>query len=96
MNSPQNLTYIDVHSVWSPVGTRDASTGMPLVNIIFILDDKVVHTERRTLSLIDAFTRVGGFMQFFFVIATNLITHIESQLFFQAIIRKMFFHIPKN
>lgn len=87
--------FIDIRSFWSPIGMPDPAQFMPLIAVIFLLDENASTTERKVVTIADALSKTGGLMGIIFSLVSVLVTYVESQLFISSLMKKMFYYLPE-
>eukprot|EP00347_Sterkiella_histriomuscorum_P001799 403370634 len=92
----KNLTYSTIRSDYLQVGTRDFESMWSLFSIEIDLDQDYMVTQRTVMTVVDAFSNVGGLMGIIIPLISMLMSRIQHQLFMQSIIKRIFLFRPKT
>jgi hypothetical protein len=65
----KEFTYYTARMEYMQIGTRDLAANWPLFSIEIDFDDNYTITERKVLTILDAFSIVGGLMGIAFTFA---------------------------
>ncbi|CDW88410.1 UNKNOWN [Stylonychia lemnae] len=86
----KNLTYFSARSDYSQIGTRSIEADWSLFSVEIDLDSDYIITNRKVMTILDAFSNVGGLMGIVFAMTGFMIKGIQEQLFLQSIIKRIF------
>eukprot|EP00347_Sterkiella_histriomuscorum_P020349 403338149 len=92
----KNLTYHTIRSDYLQIGTRNLGSEWMLFTIEIDLDQDYMVTQRTVMTILDAFSNVGGLMGIMIPLISLLISGIQHQLFMQSIIKRVFLFKPKT
>eukprot|EP00347_Sterkiella_histriomuscorum_P002450 403368102 len=92
----KNLTYSTIRSDYLQIGTRELKSIWPLLSIQIDLDQDYVVTQRTVMTVLDAFSNVGGLMGIIIPFISMFMSRIQHQLFMQSIIKQIFHYRPKT
>eukprot|EP00347_Sterkiella_histriomuscorum_P001005 403373704 len=86
-----DYTYYTGRLEYTQIGTRELAAGWSMFSVEIDMDEGFVLTERSVMTILDAFSIVGGMMGITFTFTQYLIEKIQENMFLASIIGKIFY-----
>eukprot|EP00347_Sterkiella_histriomuscorum_P004199 403361367 len=91
-----DYTYYTGRLEYTQIGTRDLAATWSLFSVEIDMDEGFVLTERSVMTILDAFSIVGGMMGITFTFTQYFIEKIQENMFIASIIGKIFYQVDSD
>ncbi|CDW89446.1 UNKNOWN [Stylonychia lemnae] len=90
------FTYFSGRLDYTQIGTRYLDAGWSLFSVEIDMDESYVSVDRTVMTMLDAFSIVGGLMGIAFTFVQFFMERIQENLFLSSIISKIFYQTSED